>query len=50
MKNLKLNQMENINAGSDRACMIMGGLTVIAFICGGAAGIAAAMYTAAECA
>ena len=49
MKKLELKQMENLNGGSNRGCMIMGGLTVLAFICGGAAGLAATMYTVAEC-
>ena len=51
MKKLELNQMENLNGGvSNRGCMLMGGLTVISWCFGPVAGLAATMYTVAECA
>jgi hypothetical protein len=49
---LEKDEMEEIVGGysSNRACMLMGGLTILAFAFGGAAGIGAAMYTISECA
>ena len=50
MKKLKFNQMENLEGGTNRGCMLMGGLAVLSWFAGPAAGLAATMYTVAECA
>ena len=51
MKKLELNQMENLEGGTKRACMLMGAMTVFAFaLTGPVGGSAALMYTTAECA